>query len=261
MKILISYSVFGRDDKYLIGALKNAEAKRAYDALGDVTQVFVLGNDVPLWVAIGLERRGAEVLQGGPWAEHSILARQTVADLPCDAFFVRDVDSRPGPREALAMAAWLHSSDAFHVMRDHPFHFNPVMAGMWGGVPRMFRDPHPKMIERINAWKEANPIPAVGQHYGYDQALLADVLWPFMKQHGVLQHDSFHRPRFAGAVPFPDGDPTKHFVGAVFDAESRPDSGHAAVREAALLDGAKLCHTCGTLLTTEEPSCKCNDYE
>ena len=259
--ILIAYSVYGEDDKYLVGALRNAELRREYDILGKVTQVFVLGNDVPLWVAAGLERRGAEVLRGGLWTDHPVLARQTVADLPCDAFFIRDVDSRPGPREVHAMAAWMRSSEPFHIMRDHPYHFNPIMAGMWGGIPRMFQDPHPKMIDRIIAWKENNPRPPLGHHYGYDQRFVAESLWPLMQQHGVLQHDSFHRTRFSGSVPFPDGDPTTHFVGAVFDAEDRPDQGHAAYREAVLLDGAKLCHTCGTLLTEEEPSCKCNAHE
>jgi hypothetical protein len=44
----------------------------------------------------------------------------------------RDLDSRPSLREVEAVKEWLQSKHVFHVMRDHPGHDMPMLAGMWG---------------------------------------------------------------------------------------------------------------------------------
>ena len=49
-------------------------------------------------------------------------------------FISRDLDSRITAREVAAVAEWLGSpgGEAVHCMRDHPQHYMPIMAGMWG---------------------------------------------------------------------------------------------------------------------------------
>ena len=47
---------------------------------------------------------------------------------------VRDADSRVSPREAAAVAEWVRSGVAAHVMRDHPNHQFVMNSGMWGAV-------------------------------------------------------------------------------------------------------------------------------
>ena len=44
----------------------------------------------------------------------------------------RDLDSRPSHREMEAVSEWLLSKHVLHVMRDHPGHDMPILAGMWG---------------------------------------------------------------------------------------------------------------------------------
>ncbi len=56
-------------------------------------------------------------------------------DQRADAAIFRDVDSRISEREAHAVQEWLASGRAFHIMRDHPRHWRPMMGGMWGVRP------------------------------------------------------------------------------------------------------------------------------
>ena len=44
----------------------------------------------------------------------------------------RDLDSRPSRREMEAVEEWMLSKHVVHVMRDHPGHDMPILAGMWG---------------------------------------------------------------------------------------------------------------------------------
>ena len=49
-----------------------------------------------------------------------------------DIFISRDLDSRFSEREVSAVDEWLRSDKAFHVMRDHDFHWSQMLAGLWG---------------------------------------------------------------------------------------------------------------------------------
>ncbi|XP_064119680.1 uncharacterized protein LOC135224538 [Macrobrachium nipponense] len=50
-----------------------------------------------------------------------------------DWYVVRDADSPILQREVDAVKMWLSSGTCFHVMRDHPYHGVPMLAGTWGG--------------------------------------------------------------------------------------------------------------------------------
>ena len=55
-----------------------------------------------------------------------------VTDLTVDTVLVRDLDSNISPREVAAVQEFLQSPKEFHIMRDHPHHGTPILAGMWG---------------------------------------------------------------------------------------------------------------------------------
>lgn len=46
-----------------------------------------------------------------------------------DKFMVRDIDSPITDREVAAVNEWLDTNNTFHIMRDHPFHWVPILAG------------------------------------------------------------------------------------------------------------------------------------
>jgi hypothetical protein len=51
-----------------------------------------------------------------------------------DWFVCRDTDSRLNCQELLAVEEWLRSGQPFHVMRDHIYHMELMLAEMWGGA-------------------------------------------------------------------------------------------------------------------------------
>ncbi len=44
-----------------------------------------------------------------------------------DVVISRDADSPLSHRESVAVKEWLESDYTFHIMRDHPFHCDPVI--------------------------------------------------------------------------------------------------------------------------------------
>merc|ERR1711976_480857 len=55
-----------------------------------------------------------------------------ILDQDVDVLLVRDLDSHISRREVSAVNEFLNSSKDFHIMRDHPFHIQPIMGGLWG---------------------------------------------------------------------------------------------------------------------------------
>ncbi len=55
-----------------------------------------------------------------------------IDDDSVDIFLSRDLDSPILSREREAVQEWEESDKIFHFMRDHRYHFAPIMGGMWG---------------------------------------------------------------------------------------------------------------------------------
>ncbi|CAL8068274.1 unnamed protein product [Orchesella dallaii] len=57
-----------------------------------------------------------------------------LGDPTVDIFLSRDIDSILLSRDADTVKDWLENTTrAFHAFRDHPFHVEPVLGGLWGG--------------------------------------------------------------------------------------------------------------------------------
>ena len=113
---------------------------------------------------------------------------------------VRDLDSLLSAREAAAVAAWLNSSLAVHVMRDHPSHSWPMMGGMWGA---RLEGGSRGLLEGLVRRVLGQPLSWVWLYLA-DQRQLQWVVWPRV-QHLALVHDSYHCRLLQGgqARPFP----------------------------------------------------------
>ena len=132
MKI-ISFSLWGTNPKYTVGAIKNAQlAKLLYP---DWICRFYCANDIPNPIIFQLEELDNVQLifmeKPGDWT--SMFWRfEPAGEKDIEVMISRDTDSRLNDREKQAVDEWLLSDFGFHIMRDHPWHGYPVLGGMWG---------------------------------------------------------------------------------------------------------------------------------
>lgn len=131
MKNLISFSLWGSDPKYTIGAIRNVElAKYIYP---EFKCRFYVAADVPVGVVIQLEDLGAEIVYVGELGGFSGMFWRMRAINDADVVLIRDCDSRLEVREREYVDMWLKSDYLFHTIKDHPAHIPfEVMPGLMG---------------------------------------------------------------------------------------------------------------------------------
>lgn len=212
----ISFSLFGRDPVYAAGAIANANLAR--EVYPDWTCRFYVGASIAAETVDALKATGAEVVDRSErlqdWS--ALLWRfQSLTDLSVEAHLFRDCDSRLTAREAAAVEEWLTSGAEFHIIRDHPEHYMPILAGMWGCTAAGAR--------RIANMRPSN---LANQHRFVDQLWLRDVVYPIATGRAVV-HDEFgifpdETPR---RIPVPRGRLAGggwEFIGQGFNVDDRP---------------------------------------
>ena len=158
-KNIISFSLWGNEPMYTIGAIKNAElAKTIYP---DWICRFYLGDDVSEDIVSRLQSfDNTEVIimphkendwQGMFWRFYAVNTEEEDVDY----VIFRDTDSRLSVREYEAVTEWINSDKYFHIMRDHPYHTEAIMGGMWGCKPKELLE---KISKDIYAKISAEPV-------------------------------------------------------------------------------------------------------
>ena len=209
---VISFSLWGQDAKYCIGAIRNAElAPQIYP---DWRCIFQLDALVPVsvWDALS-EMEHVDVvrridpqtngLAKGDW--RGMFWRFEYADCPgVDAFISRDCDSRLSEREATAVSEWLESDKGFHIMRDHPWHGSQMLGGMWG----CRRGALPEFNNLMAAWNHED-------RWQTDQDFLNEQVYPKIVNDAMIHASYFKLEAHSKNFPLPRKD--TEFVGQVFD--------------------------------------------
>uniref|UniRef100_A0A7S3NI40 Uncharacterized protein n=1 Tax=Aureoumbra lagunensis TaxID=44058 RepID=A0A7S3NI40_9STRA len=225
---IISMALYGRDPKYIIGALKNAELMETYFP-GWILRIYADRNTVPQATLRGLAALGADVRLVGTRRNYQIYTPKSagmfwrffVADDPkVTRFIVRDSDSRLNARDACAVAEWIHLSTTtlpdltIHSIRDHPNHDRHLNGGLWGAT---------------NASRISGKLRTMASHfpdhesYGADLNFLTTEILPLI-EHNILSHDSYTCLKYQpNARPFPTQRPHNfQHVGQVFDEFDQP---------------------------------------
>lgn len=200
MKKIVSFSLWGNNPKYTIGALYNAEL--ISDIYPGWIARFYVGSSTPANVSRKLERTGSEVIlmnEPGDW-KGMFWRFYPAGEEDVEVMLSRDADSRLNLREKAAVDEWLSSDKDFHIMRDHPAHSAPIMGGMWGARGKILKD----IKEMIDEYQK-------GDFWQVDQNFLREKVYPVVKDKSFV-HDEFFEKK-----PFPTVRQNREFVGDVFD--------------------------------------------
>jgi len=211
---LIAFSLWGDNPKYLVGALRNAEL--AAELYPDWICRFYCADDLTIDCLNQLQTySNVEIVLMPPKPDRGGAFWRFFAAGDKDVSYAlfRDADSRLSSREVAAVNEWLASGKTAHLMRDHPLHWSPIMAGMWGCKGNT-------LMEWQTWLTEYQP----STSFGSDQQFLADVVYPIIKT-DCLIHDSFELSEIGLDVrAFPTPRIGLEFVGQVFDAQEIPNA-------------------------------------
>ena len=133
MKQVISYSLYGKQPRFMVGAVKNAQLAQVF--FPGFTVRFYVGNSVPTWVRSTLDLfPNVEQIQVDEREDSTarLWRFRAILDSEVDVVLSRDADARLSYREVLAHQEFLDSQFDFHIIRDHPTgHGYLISAGMF----------------------------------------------------------------------------------------------------------------------------------
>lgn len=182
MNKVISFSLFGNNPKYIVGAKCNVEiAKIIYP---DWTCRFYCGESVDENYVQELKNHdNTEVILMKENDEVPYMSWRFFAADDSDITIFRDADSRLSYREKKLVDEFIESDFMIHDIRDHYLHDN-IMGGMWGIKKGLISNFKEIIVERFIDEKNSN-------EYGKDQFFLRDYIVKNYKKH-ILVHDSKH---------------------------------------------------------------------
>lgn len=214
MKKVISYSLWGNNPTYNIGAIKNAELAKIYYP------------DFECWFYIHEESVPKETIEQLKTFDNvNIIFKngdltkckpmmwrfEAIDDSDVEIMMSRDTDTRFLLREQLAVIQWLQSNKIFHIMRDHPHHNFVILGGMFGT----------RKIPEIPSWKTIMDKYIQNNVRMYDQDFLRNTIYHVIVNNSII-HATFHKLE-NHSINFPiEYDSDYKFVGEyVYFDESR----------------------------------------
>jgi hypothetical protein len=203
MKKVISFSLWGDNPKYTIGAIRNAELTSIIYP-GWISR-FYCGESVPTEIIKTLiSLPNTEVIMMDVDGDWTGMFWRFYACEDSEIMLSRDTDSRLSLREKLAVDEWLNSDKDFHIMRDHPYHNTEILGGMWGVRNGLLKN----IKELINDYTK-------GDFWQVDQNFLREKIHPLVVNKNFT-HDSYlnYTP---DSKPFPSERINREFVGDVFN--------------------------------------------
>jgi hypothetical protein len=136
MKKVISFTLFGSEPKYYIGAEKNIEINKKL--LPDWENIIYFHPEMTKIDSVEkLKTMGATLVDvsnitiGGKNSKEFPFFWRFLAFLDNNITIVRDLDSRTSDREVEYINRWLNGNKDYFIIRDHPWH-SPIPAGLYG---------------------------------------------------------------------------------------------------------------------------------
>lgn len=206
MKKIVSFSLYGENPKYCIGAIENVKLQPLIYPEW-ICRIYH-DNSVPKIYIDELKNLNVELvdMSNSGMDKHGMFWRFLVFDdKEVERFIVRDTDSRLNLREKSAVDEWIDCNKILHIMRDHPSHGIQILGGTWG-LKNTFDF---NMKESILNFLKEKPV----FQYMDDQFFLIDLYNRYFKNQ-ICHDDIFN---FPCSIPFPIERKNFEFVGEVFD--------------------------------------------
>lgn len=199
---------------YRSGALENARLCR--DVYPGWVCRFYLSTEIDAGTEEKLHEAGAEVVRRERRSdfEGTFWRFEAAGEEGLEAVLFRDCDSRLNAREAAAVAEWLASGAKLHIMRDHPEHHWPIMAGMWGMRPEPGWNMHREKLRWLRRKGGFGNGPFCLKEL--DQYFLAEVVYRRYGSSSLIHSEYVQFPDEA-VRPFPTARTGREFVGMPFD--------------------------------------------
>ena len=215
MKKVISFSLWGNNPKYTLGAIENVLLAKKY--YHDWICRFYYSEDVPIEVLKALEGLNVELIPRQSVTNSlGLFWRFEVAyDKDVDYFIVRDTDSRLNIRESVSVQEWLQSNKPLHIMRDHKYHNVPILGGMWGakvGFISNFQKLQEDYVSNIK-----NNLNCFDQ----DQIFLRVAILPHISINDIYCNDDVYK-LFGIEKPFTKKLQESYFVGQTYNNNQQP---------------------------------------
>lgn len=189
-KKIISFSLFGNNDIYCIGAIENAKlCSKIYE--GWIARFYV-DNSVPQNIIDELKKYDCEIILNEKLGAYDGLfwRFKPLYDADVSIWISRDCDSRISHREKVCVDEWIASGKPVHIIRDSINHSYEIMAGMFGINNDIFKQ----------KYQIPNLIIQHSNNLTDDQTVLFERLWP-MIQDDHMCHDYWYNNK-------PVGEPT-----------------------------------------------------
>ena len=177
-KYVVSFSLYGNNPKYCNNAIINAilvnkiysgwKSRFYYDDTVPESIISIL-QSIPNTELILMKNNKLS-----PGSERMLWRFFPASDTNVAAMISRDCDSWVSFREAFSVKEWIKSDKKFHIIRDHCYHSQKIMGGMWG----VKRDTINDMEDRCTGFMEKET---------YDQGFLANHIYPHILQ-SVMVH-------------------------------------------------------------------------
>jgi len=206
MQKIISFSLWGNDPKYCVGAIRNAQLAQKY--FPDWICRFYCGEDVSGIYKSALNAFDNVRVWTRPKEDNTFGAFWRFDAMePGTIVLSRDCDSRLSEREKQIVNEWLSSDSKLSVIRDHANHYEfPILAGMWGIKDGLSKD-------MVSGQSKYNT------HHTYlmDQFWLRDLVWPKLQNtamiHGIKE-TMWMRNSYSTLG--------KDFIGQTYDSNDTP---------------------------------------
>lgn len=221
---IISFSLWGNNDKYCKGAIYNAVlANELYKNW--ICRFYINIDDTPdIIISTLKEMNNVEIVYKSTTRTifnddiNPMIWRFNELFTLNQRFIVRDTDSRLSIREKKRVDSWILSKKTLHIIRDHPCHqWNYILGGLWGlsktDLDKDFINIFKELYNKYKIIKKENC-------YQEDQKMLDEILRLYKDINGdeipTIVHDEFKQKFLSDRLNY-------EFMGSPFDKNNNQE--------------------------------------